>query len=143
LAVENFAGTPASTGASVVMLTRDAVLMVRRANPPFQGLWSFPGGRTEPGETPEQTARRELREETGLEAGSLLPLGSFRPAPDRSPMLLAVFAARGGDVMPEAADDALEAAFVPFAAVLERPTTGKAAHWIARALVALSDLPSR
>jgi ADP-ribose pyrophosphatase len=42
------------------------VLLVRRANPPAQGLWAIPGGRVELGETLAEAARREIREETGV-----------------------------------------------------------------------------
>ncbi len=38
--------------------------------------WSIPKGLPEAGEEPEQAARRETREETGILAGELLPLGS-------------------------------------------------------------------
>src|SRR5579859_6093237 len=39
--------------------------------------WCIPGGRPEPGETPEQAARREAREETGAVLGPLRALGLF------------------------------------------------------------------
>jgi 8-oxo-dGTP diphosphatase len=43
--------------------------------------WSFPGGSIEPDETPEEAARRELWEETGLRVGVLEPYGVFlRPS---------------------------------------------------------------
>src|SRR5205085_10144430 len=43
------------------------LLVIRRAHSPGAGLWSIPGGRIDPGETPEQALVREVQEETGLE----------------------------------------------------------------------------
>jgi 8-oxo-dGTP diphosphatase len=64
---------PAREGASVAVF-KDwsvldwSVLLVRRGRAPFAELWSLPGGKTEGEETPRETARRELKEETGIEA---------------------------------------------------------------------------
>lgn len=44
------------------------ILLIRRANPPAQGLWSLPGGRVEPGEDWTDAVVRELAEETGVVA---------------------------------------------------------------------------
>jgi ADP-ribose pyrophosphatase YjhB (NUDIX family) len=58
-------------GIGVAVLRKDAVLLVRRGNPPNAGAWSLPGGAQDLGETAEDAARRELFEETGLKVGTL------------------------------------------------------------------------
>jgi 8-oxo-dGTP diphosphatase len=51
-----------------VVIREDRALLVRRANPPDAGLWGFPGGKIEFGETVREAAIRELLEETGVQA---------------------------------------------------------------------------
>jgi 8-oxo-dGTP diphosphatase len=63
---------------------RRSVLLVKRRNPPFEGLWAIPGGFVEPHEPLEMAARRELREETGLELRNLEQLAAFGD-PGRDP----------------------------------------------------------
>jgi ADP-ribose pyrophosphatase YjhB (NUDIX family) len=58
-------------GIGVAVLRKDAVLLIRRGNPPNAGAWSLPGGAQDLGETAEDAARRELFEETGLTVGTL------------------------------------------------------------------------
>ena len=63
----------------VVIATDDAgtsrVLLVHR---PAYDDWSFPKGKADPGETIEQTALREVEEETGLSCRIIRELGSTR-----------------------------------------------------------------
>ncbi len=70
---------------SAVMLpvdSRERVLLVKQFRlPAEQDLWEIPAGRIDPGETAEETAKRELREETGYSAGRLVPLVSFWASP--------------------------------------------------------------
>ena len=58
------------------------VLFIKRGQWPFEGSWALPGGFIRPTETVDEGARRELREETSLEADRLIPVGVFSK-PDR------------------------------------------------------------
>ena len=63
-----------AVGAGVFPVRDGKVLLQRRAD---NGLWSMHGGSLEIGETPEDAARREFFEETGLTAGKMELLGAF------------------------------------------------------------------
>ena len=54
-------------GVSASIWRDGKVLLVQRAKPP-KGIWAFPGGHVEPGETLAAGAARELMEETGMTA---------------------------------------------------------------------------
>lgn len=53
------------------------VLLIQRGIEPFKGQWAFPGGFMKIDETAEECARRELREETGLENASVEQFHTF------------------------------------------------------------------
>lgn len=60
------------------------VLLIQRRRPPFAGAWALPGGFVDEHEPLERAARRELREETGVEVGPLALLGAYGD-PGRDP----------------------------------------------------------
>jgi 8-oxo-dGTP diphosphatase len=81
--------------ASSAILERDGrYLLVQRANPPAADMYAFPGGRAEPGETPAETALRELAEETGIRGRNpvLFEIYDLPPRhPESRHFLLSVF----------------------------------------------------
>ncbi len=102
--------------AAALLVTNEAghVLLVRRAWNPMQGYWSLPAGFAEIDEDPAETARRECREETGLETEvtGLLDVVAGREHP-RGADLVIVYTGRVTGGVLAAADDATEAAFFP------------------------------
>ncbi|MGD8559962.1 MAG: NUDIX hydrolase [Gammaproteobacteria bacterium] len=64
-------------GVGAVVIHQQRVLLVKRAQPPFTGLWCIPGGKIRFGETLQQAAEREIREETGIEIRARQPVYVF------------------------------------------------------------------
>lgn len=92
------------------------ILLVKRGQPPYQGGWALPGGFCGMEESLDDAARRELKEETGLEAVYFGQVATFHD-PARDPRTrvftttyLAILA-YGMDQDPKAGDDAAQAAW--------------------------------
>jgi len=108
---------PDAEGRPCFVLTRRASKLRRHA-----GQWALPGGRLDPGESAEQAALRELREEVSLELPPGSVLGALDDYPTRSGYVITPVVVWGG-AEPELRPDPREVASVhrvPLA-VLERP----------------------
>ncbi|WP_072247140.1 (deoxy)nucleoside triphosphate pyrophosphohydrolase [Roseibaca calidilacus] len=83
---------------AVALIDADGRVLLAQRPPgkPMAGLWEFPGGKVEPGETPEAALIRELHEELGIETwGSCLaPLTFASHSYDDFHLLMPLFACR-------------------------------------------------
>ncbi|HIE34366.1 MAG TPA: NUDIX hydrolase [Candidatus Altiarchaeales archaeon] len=67
-----------------IILRKYSIILIKRKNPPFKGMWALPGGFVEYGETVEEAIIRETKEETGLDV-EILNLFNVYSKSDRDP----------------------------------------------------------
>lgn len=88
------------------------VLLIKRKNAPCKGYWAFPGGFMNIDETTEETAKRELEEETGLKVNDIYQVGAFSKV-DRDPrervVTIAYYTILENVIRVQGGDDASEA----------------------------------
>jgi len=87
--------------AAVIESDGRILICLRREGKRFGGLWEFPGGKTEPGETPEEGLRREIREELDLEIDIGKRIGSYPYGDPPDGIALTAFFARPQRKTPE------------------------------------------
>jgi len=98
-----------SLAVDIIIFLNNKLVLIRRGREPFKDFFALPGGFVEYGETVENAAIREAKEETGLEVTKLTLLGVYSK-PDRDPRghtVSIVFHGRGNGT-PKAGDDAKE-----------------------------------
>jgi 8-oxo-dGTP diphosphatase len=106
--------TPLLTVDCVVFDASGALLLIERGHEPFKGCYALPGGFVDVGETVEQAALRELKEETGA-SGRVVRLIGVYSEPSRDPrghnVSAALLVEWDGSAV-SGGDDAASAAFV-------------------------------
>ena len=113
---------PAVT-ADMIVLTDEPepqILLIQRGDEPFKGCWAFPGGFMNMDETTEQCARRELKEETGLDIEEVQQVGAYSTV-DRDPRgrtITVAYITHVPQILPVTGlDDAAEAKWWPINAL--------------------------
>ena len=83
---------------AVALLDKDGRILLskRPEGKKLAGLWEFPGGKVDPGETPERALIRELQEELGIDtrASCLAPIGFASHSYDEFHLLMPLYVCR-------------------------------------------------
>ncbi|WP_312525426.1 8-oxo-dGTP diphosphatase MutT [Paracoccus sp. (in: a-proteobacteria)] len=91
--------------AAVALIDADGRILLaqRPEGKSLAGLWEFPGGKVDPGETPEQALIRELQEELGIDtwASCLAPLSFASHSYDDFHLLMPLYACRRWNGIPQ------------------------------------------
>jgi ADP-ribose pyrophosphatase YjhB (NUDIX family) len=99
---------------TALLETDKGILLILRGKEPKAGWWALPGGFLDVGESPEEGARREFKEETGLDALELELIGLTSQHSDRfGTVVYAGYAVRRYDGELRPGTDAVEARFFP------------------------------
>lgn len=130
-------------GTGAIVRRGDAVLLVRRAHPPYAGEWAIPGGKVRLGETLQAAAEREVFEETGvrIRAGATAYTFEYiereREEVRYHYVVIDLFGTwLAGE--PRAGDDAAEAAWLPLAELERFPVNAETRRALAHVF---SDFP--
>lgn len=119
---------------AVVIDDMDRILLVQRVHEPEAGCWTIPGGKVEAGETLQQTAARETREETGINVTIGDELWSLRiSAPEGGIYEIHDFAATYDSGVVTAGDDAADANWFTWAELAELQLTDDLLGYLTRA----------
>jgi 8-oxo-dGTP diphosphatase len=125
---------------SAAIVRDDRILVVRRARPPANGLFSLPGGVVEAGETLIEAVAREVSEETALRIEPVA-LAGFREAIARDPQdrverhfVILCFASRWIAGEPVLNEELSEARWVSLTELAQLPTTTGLADIVAAAI---------
>jgi 8-oxo-dGTP diphosphatase len=98
-----------------VIVEEGKILLIKRGNEPYKGLWALPGGFVEYGETTEKAVVREVKEETGLLCNIVKLVGVYSD-PDRDPRghtVSVVYMLKVSTGHISAGDDAVKACWFP------------------------------